>query len=106
MRKRQKEAILVSFFKEKERFEKLAEYIVHLIRDDPSAPQDSIHTINYRIKDENRLIDKISEKNKEAGAEAEPVNARNYLEKVGDLLGIRIICLRLSDIQRVEAYLG
>jgi len=25
---------------------------------------------------------------------------------VGDLLGIRLICLRLSDIKRVEAYLG
>ena len=104
MRKRQKEAILVSFFKERKRLEKLAEYIVHLIRDDPSAPQDSIHTITYRIKDETRLIEKIDGKNKAGGAE--PITARTYLTRIGDLLGVRIICLRLSDIQRVEAYLG
>jgi hypothetical protein len=54
MRKRQKEAILISFFKEKEKYEKLAEYIVHLIRDDPSSPKESLHTITYRIKDEAR----------------------------------------------------
>ena len=52
MRKRQKEAILISFFKVKEKYEKLAEYIVHLIRDDPSSPKESLHTITYRIKDE------------------------------------------------------
>jgi hypothetical protein len=39
----QKEAILISFLKEKERYKKLAEYIVHLIRDDPSSPKDSLH---------------------------------------------------------------
>jgi putative GTP pyrophosphokinase len=44
MRKRQKEAILISFFKEKEKYQKLAEYIVRLIRDDPSSPKESLHT--------------------------------------------------------------
>jgi ppGpp synthetase/RelA/SpoT-type nucleotidyltranferase/uncharacterized protein YlaN (UPF0358 family) len=29
----------------------------------------------------------------------------NYQVRVGDLLGVRIICLRLSDIEKVEAYL-
>jgi hypothetical protein len=46
----QKEAILISFLNEKERYKKLAEYIVHLIRDDPSSPKESLHTIIYRIK--------------------------------------------------------
>ena len=61
MRRRQKEAILISFFKEKEKYEKLAEYIVHLIGDDPSSPKERLHTITYRIKDEARLIEKIDE---------------------------------------------
>ena len=56
MRKRQKENILIAFFKEKEKYENLAEYIVHLIRDDPSSPKESLHTIIYRIKDQTRLI--------------------------------------------------
>ena len=106
MRKRQKEAILISFFKVKEKYEKLAEYIVHLIRDDPSSPKESLHTITYRIKDEARLIEKIDEENKQLGVEAAPITQKNFQERVGDILGIRLICLRLSDIKRVEAYLG
>ncbi len=39
MRKRQKDAILISFFKEKEKYEKLAEYIISLIWDAPSGYQ-------------------------------------------------------------------
>ena len=29
----------------------------------------------------------------------------NYQARVGDLLGVRIICLRLSDVEKLEAYL-
>ena len=105
MRKRQKENILISFFKEKEKYEKLAEYIVHLIMDDPSGPKESLHTIIYRIKDNARLIEKIDQESKEVGVEEEPITQHNFQERVGDLLGMRLICLRLSDIKRVEAYL-
>ncbi|MBU0909046.1 MAG: RelA/SpoT domain-containing protein [Proteobacteria bacterium] len=106
MRKRQKEDILISFFKQKEKYEKLASFIVHLIRDDPSSPKESLHTIIYRIKDNARLIEKIDEENKKLGGEAAPITQKNFQERIGDLLGIRLICLRLSDIKRVEAYLG
>ena len=105
MRKGQKEAILISFFKEKEKYEKLAEYIIHLIRDDPSLLKESLHTITYRIKDGARLIEKIDEENKRLGVEASLITRKNFQERVGDLLGIKLICLRLSDIKRVEAYL-
>jgi len=106
MRKSQKEAILILFLKEKEKYEKLAEYITHLLWDDPSSPRESLHTIIYRIKDKARLIEKIDEENKQLGDEATPITHMNFQKKVGDLLGIRLICLRLSDIKRVEAYLG
>jgi putative GTP pyrophosphokinase len=106
MLKYQKEAILISFLNEKERYKKLAEYIVHLIRDDPSSPKESLHTIIYRIKDEFRIIEKIDKQNKELEAGVPPITEKNYRTRVGDLLGVRIICLRLSDIGKVEAYLG
>ena len=106
MRKRHKEAILISFFKQKGKYEKLAEYIVHLIRDDPLSPKKSLHTITYRIKNEARLIEKIDEENKQVAVEEAPITQNNFQERVGDLLGIRLICLRLSDIKKVEAYLG
>jgi ppGpp synthetase/RelA/SpoT-type nucleotidyltranferase len=106
MKKRQKEAILVAFLKEKEKYEQLAEYIFHLIRDDPSSPKESLHTIMYRIKNEARLLEKIDEDNKQAGHETAPITKDDFQERIGDLLGIRLICLRLSDINKVEAYLG
>ncbi|MGB2928265.1 MAG: hypothetical protein WBB70_05060 [Desulfobacterales bacterium] len=52
MKKHQREAILISFLNEKEKYKKLAEYIVQLIQDDLSSPKESLHTILYRIKDE------------------------------------------------------
>ncbi|MGD8368684.1 MAG: GTP pyrophosphokinase, partial [Desulfobacterales bacterium] len=33
------------------------------------------------------------------------INHNNYQERIGDIVGIRIVCLRLSDIIKVEAYL-
>jgi ppGpp synthetase/RelA/SpoT-type nucleotidyltranferase len=105
MRKRQKEAIFISFFKEKERYERLAKFIIHLIGEDPSAPKDSIHTIIYRIKDQDRLIEKIDEENKQTGLNTSPITSKNFQMKIDDLLGIRLICLRLSDIIRVKTYL-
>ena len=106
MKKHQREAILISFLNEKGKYKKLAEYIVQLIQDDPSSPKESLHTIIYRIKDELRIIEKIDKQNKELEAGAPPITEKNYQTRVGDLLGVRIICLRLSDIGKVEAYLG
>ncbi|MBA3010431.1 MAG: RelA/SpoT domain-containing protein [Proteobacteria bacterium] len=106
MRKRQKEAILVAFLREKEKYEKLAEYIVQFIRDDPSSPKENLHTILYRIKEKKRLIEKIDEENKRVGDGVSPISQKNFQAKIDDLLGIRLICLRLSDIDRVKAYLG
>jgi putative GTP pyrophosphokinase len=105
MKKHQKEAILISFLKEKERYKKLAEYIVDLIQDDPSSPKESLHNVIYRIKDELRLIEKINVLNKKLEPGTPLITEKNYQANVGDLLGVRIICLRLSDVEKVEAYL-
>ena len=105
MNEYQKEAILISFLNDKERYKRLAEYIVHLISDDPSLPKESLHTIIYRIKDELRIIEKIEKQNDELAAGAPPITEKNYQTRVGDLLGFRIICLRLSDIGKIKAYL-
>ncbi len=105
MKKQQRDNILISFFKEKEKYEKLAGYIVRFIKDDPSAPGESIHTILYRIKKEARLIEKIDQENARAGADTPRITHSNFHKRIGDIIGIRIICLRLSDIVKVEAYL-
>jgi putative GTP pyrophosphokinase len=105
MKKHQREAILISFLNKKEKYKKLGEYIVQLIQDDPSSPKESLHTVIYRIKDEVRVVEKINRLNKELEDGVPLIMEENYQVKVGDLLGVRIICLRLSDIEKVEAYL-
>ena len=105
MNKHQREAILISFLNEKGKYKKLAEYIVQLIQDDPSSPKESLHTIIYRIKDELRLIEKINRLNKELETGVPSITEKDYPERVGDLLGVRIICLRLSDVEKIEAYI-
>jgi hypothetical protein len=105
LRKKQRDNFLISFFKEKEKYKNLAEFIVRLIRDDPLTPKESIHTILYRIKDESRLIEKIDQENISSEFDIKPITHKNFHERIGDIIGIRIICLRLSDIVKVEAYL-
>nr|WP_319393188.1 GTP pyrophosphokinase [uncultured Desulfobacter sp.] len=106
MKKQQRDNILISFFKGKKKYKILAEYFIRLIRDDPSAPKESIHTILYRIKDESRLIEKIDQENMNSEFDMKPITHNNFHERIGDIIGIRIICLRLSDIVKVEAYLA
>ena len=105
MKKQQRDNILISFFKEKEKYDKLAVYIVRLIRDDPSAPKECIHTILYRIKDEARLIEKIDQENSSPATNEKPITHNNFHERIKDIIGIRVICLRLSDIVKVEEYI-
>ena len=105
MKKQQRDNFLISFFKEKEKYKILAEYLVRLISDDPSAPKESIHMILHRIKDESRLIEKIDQENISSEFDMEPITHKNFHERIGDIIGIRIICLRLSDIVKVEKYL-
>ena len=78
MRKQQRDNILISFLKEKEKYEKLVCYIVRLIRDDPSVPKGNIHTILYRIKDEARLIEKIEQENSSTAIEVKTITHRNF----------------------------
>ena len=57
------------------------------------------------IKEKKRLIEKIDEENRQLEAGVTPITQKNFQERIDDLLGIRFICLRLSDIDRVKAYL-
>lgn len=105
MKKTERDAILISFFEKKEKYKKLGEYIVNSIRNDPAAPKENLYTITYRIKDETRLIEKIDEENANRRNGTTTITENNFQTKIGDLIGIRLICYRLSDITKVETYL-
>lgn len=79
---------------------------MRLIQDDPSAPAASLHTIIYRIKDGSRLIEKIDMLNSTVASEKEITTEKNHQAEIPDLLGVRIICLRLADVGKIEGYLN
>ena len=99
------EEILISYLNVKEKYRKLAKYIVQLIQDDPLTPKESLHTIIFRIKKELRLIEKINGMNNNLETGEQYITVEDYQTRIPDLLGVRIICLRLSDVQKVELYL-
>ncbi len=105
MKKSQKEAILISYLKQKNTYQRLAEFMVRMIQDDAAAPKEHLHAIHYRVKNESRLIEKIAMLNGRAPAGEEFITEKNYQTRINDLLGIRIICLRLSDVEKIEEYL-
>jgi len=105
MKKGEKEELLLSFYRAKPNYEELAREIRRLLQTDPSFPTGSLYSIEHRIKDEDRLIEKIDKRNKEKRKDHSPIDATNYKQRIEDLLGIRIVCLRLSDVEKVEEYL-
>lgn len=68
---------------------------------DPSVPATAIYTINHRVKGEQRFLEKIEEATKE-----NEVTRENFGEYVRDMLGIRIVCLRLSDVEKIEEFIA
>jgi len=103
MTRKNRDAILRSYYGCRDTYEKLAQEMLRLFDGDidPSVPTQSIYTIKHRIKDVDRLLDKLVQKEKKS-----VVDASNYQRKVDDILGLRIVCLRLSDVEKIEKYVS
>jgi len=104
MKTKTKTEILVSFYKSKEKYERLFHEIQRLFETDPDFPEDSVYLMRHRIKGEQRLIEKITEENRKRKTTS-LIDPKNYQDKINDILGIRIICFRRSDVEKVEKYL-
>src|SRR4051794_18944855 len=98
----QRQAILAAWYGIRERYGTLAREIRRLLDPeiDPSVPAGAIYTITHRLKDELRLCEKL-----EGEPQQDAVTADSFASLVKDLLGIRVVCLRLSDVERVEHFL-
>lgn len=103
MKSKLKNKILVSFYQSNEKYERLAHEIRRLFRTDPGFPEDSTYTIKHRIKGEERLIEKINEENKKRESTS-LIDSKNYQDKINDILGMRVVCFRRSDVEKVEKY--
>jgi ppGpp synthetase/RelA/SpoT-type nucleotidyltranferase len=103
MKPKLKNEILVSFYQSKEKYERLAHEIRRLFKTDLDFPEDSVYTIKHRIKDEERLIEKIDEENKKRKSTS-LIDSKNYQDKINDILGMRVVCFRRSDVEKIEKY--
>jgi GTP pyrophosphokinase len=92
--------ILADYYAARGRYEKVVQEIERLLDADidPSVPSDAIYTIKHRLKDEARFLEKLA-------AATKKVTLENYVDHIDDLLGMRIVCLLLSDVDRVEEFL-
>jgi len=104
--KRQRDRIGIRFYDEQPQYERLAQEIRRLIDEESVFLADAIYTVKHRLKDKDRLLQKIEQQNDKPGRRTKPIDDSNFQDRVDDLLGIRIVCLRLSDLQRVKDYLA
>lgn len=64
---------------------------------------DNVHSVRYRIKDPEHLIEKIIRK--KAENEASNITLENYKEEVTDLIGLRALHLYKDDWESIDNYI-
>lgn len=76
------------------KLENIAKFIADTLR---SA--DKVHSIRYRTKDPEHLLEKIIRKKKS------DINVKNYTEKITDLIGIRALHLYKDDWENINDFI-
>lgn len=87
-------AIKRAYQDNRERYEKIAlTYVGEL------SNFENIHTVRYRIKDVNHLLEKVVRKTLEGEKD---IDEKNYAEKITDIIGIRVLYVFKSDWKRLH----
>lgn len=102
MRLRDRHRVLNWWYQSKPSYVKLGEELRRLFDPliNPSVPGESIHTILVRTKDDDRLLEKIA-----PDLQKGTVRVEGIPRLVNDLLGLRVIGLRLTDVANIEAFI-
>ncbi len=87
------EEIRNDYKKFKKELELAAEFIIKRLY---AIDRDKLHSVRYRIKDEEHLIEKIIRKKIEK-PEARKITKENYRNEISDLIGIRVLHLYKND---------
>jgi len=104
--KRAKDRILVQFYGAQDNYERLAMEIRRLLEEDADFLADALYTIRHRIKDTERLLQKIDQINAGLRKNATPISPTDFQDRIEDLLGVRVVCLRLSDLATLQRHLA
>jgi len=100
----EKADIKVAWYQTRDQYQKLAEELHRLLDQDQTFPHGSVYTVKHRLKSPDRLIEKLCALAPDA-TQGEKVNAATFPNHIADLLGMRVICLRVSDLEKVKKYL-
>jgi len=87
-------------------YEKLARELHGLFDDDPRFPSSAVYAVKHRMKKDDRLLEKIKTINAGLRASQHLIDKDNLQARIKDLLGFRIICLRLSDLDKLKLYIS
>lgn len=66
----------------------------------------SVHSLSFRVKDTEHLVEKIIRKNGKYVAEGNAITVNNYKEYITDLMGLRILLLFKEDWREVHTFLS
>lgn len=81
-------------------YEALGEELHRLIDRDPRFPSDQVYAIKWRYKDRDRLIEKV----REHQANGVQIDESNYRDHIHDILGMRVVTLRMSEKAEVDGF--
>ena len=98
--------ILVKYLKAQDQYKRMATELHRLLDEDQRFPAKSVYTVKHRLKDPDRIIEKIMEANTKARKRVTLIDDSNFQSRIDDLLGIRVVCLRLADLVKLKQYLN
>lgn len=81
----------------RKKFLPTAKYIVEILLNEPN-----VHSVKYRLKDSEHLIEKIIRKRAESQRD---INSTNYLDEINDLIGIRVLHLFKEDWESIHDFI-
>jgi ppGpp synthetase/RelA/SpoT-type nucleotidyltranferase len=106
MKKRDTNQILIKYYEAQDQYERMATELHRLLDEDQRFPAESVYTVKHRLKKPDRLIEKIRAANTRARKGVTPIDHSNFQSRVDDLLGVRVVCLRLADLVKLKQYLN
>lgn len=65
-----------------------------------------VHSLSFRVKDTEHLVEKIIRKNGKYAAEGKAITVNDYKEHITDLMGLRILLLFKEDWSEVHIFLS
>jgi len=83
-----------SWYEKRPLYEQFSEALRDVLDRDVRFPRDAVYAVKHRLKSNERLVQKCEQDDE--------IDAGNFAERVKDLLGFRIVCLRPSDIDVVK----